>query len=85
MEMLAAERIWLRSEYLGFRYTILVSDGDSKTFFYITYLKPYPDEQIQEVKCLNHVAKRLGNRPKKKSLPIKRKQVTFLEEKCLVV
>lgn len=60
MEMEAAERIWLRSEKQGFRYTTLVSDGDSKTFSHLTGLNPYPDYEIEKVECVNHVEKRLG-------------------------
>lgn len=60
MEPEAAERIWKRSEKNGFRYTTLVSDGDSKTFSHLNDLKVYPDLQITKVECLNHVAKRLG-------------------------
>lgn len=31
METEAAERMWRRSEDMGFRYTSIISDGDSKT------------------------------------------------------
>ena len=61
MEMEAAERIWKRSEKNGFRYTTLVSDGDSKTFAHLTDLNLYKDQKIEKVECLNHVAKRLGS------------------------
>lgn len=60
METEAAERIWKRSEKHGFRYTTLVSDGDSKTFAHLTDLNLYKDHKIEKVEYLNHVAKPLG-------------------------
>lgn len=60
MEVVAAERLWQRSEKYGFRYTTVVSDGDSKTFSHLTELNLYGDTNIEKVECLNHVAKRLG-------------------------
>lgn len=59
METDAAERIWKRSEVHGFRYTTLVSDGDSKTFSHFTDLNLY-ETPIEKEECLNHVAMRLG-------------------------
>ena len=61
MEVAAAERIWLRSESLGFRYTTIISDGDSKTFNHLQELSVYgPEVPLVKEECLNHVAKRLG-------------------------
>lgn len=60
MEVVAAERIWSRSEIFGFRYTTLVSDGDAKTLTHLNTHKIYGDIEIQKVECLNHVSKRLG-------------------------
>lgn len=60
MEVVAAERLWNRSEKYGFRYTTVVSDGDSKKFCHLSEIKPYGDKTIDKVECLNHVAKRLG-------------------------
>lgn len=61
MEVTAAERLWARSESLGFRYTTMFSDGDAKTQDHLNELEIYPFVQIDKVECLDHVAKRLGN------------------------
>lgn len=60
MEVTAAERIWRRSESLGFRYTTMVADGDCKTLAHINELRIYAYTQVEKIECLNHVAKRLG-------------------------
>lgn len=60
MEMHAAERLWRRSEELGFRYTVLVSDGDAKTHLHLQSQKIYGVINIEKHECVNHVAKRLG-------------------------
>lgn len=61
MEVEAAERLWRRSEKAGFRYTSVISDGDSKTFDHLVSLKIYGDKvPIEKQECVNHVAKRLG-------------------------
>lgn len=60
MEVEAAERLWLRSETNGFRYTTMVSDEDAKTLVHLNDLNIYEDKTIVKVECLNHVAKRLG-------------------------
>lgn len=41
MEVKASSVIWNRSLEKGFRYTTLVSDGDSKTFLQLTQDNPY--------------------------------------------
>lgn len=59
MESEAAKRIWQRSLQHNFRYTCMISDGDSKTHGHLNDLKIY-DKEIEKVECINHVAKRLG-------------------------
>ena len=56
MEVVAAERIWQSSKENGFRYTTLVSDGDSKTHTHLTSVKPYGELEIEKVECLNPVS-----------------------------
>lgn len=61
METEAAERLWRRSEEIGFRYTSVISDGDSKTHDHLQSLKVYGEGiAIEKHECVNHVAKRLG-------------------------
>lgn len=61
MEAEAAVRMWQRSEELGFRYTSVVSDGDSKTYDQLTSLNIYGEEaKIVKQECVNHISKRLG-------------------------
>lgn len=60
MEVQAASKLWSRSEKIGFRYTSVLSDGDSKAFQYITEARIYGDVKIKKEECVNHVSKRLG-------------------------
>lgn len=60
MEAEAAERLWKRSVDIGFRYTSVVSDGDSKTYDQLTSLEMYEGVVIEKQECVNHIAKRLG-------------------------
>lgn len=61
MEVAAADRLWRRSEAIGFRYTTLLSDGDAKTFSHLTKEEVYgPLVEIKKEECINHVSKRLG-------------------------
>ena len=62
MEVACAEKLWSRSiEKHNFRYTTILSDGDSKAFDAVTSLNPYgTDIQIQKEDCVNHVSKRMG-------------------------
>lgn len=61
MEVEAALKIWKRSEEKGFRYTTLLSDGDSKSFLKLTEANVYGKNiKIQKEECVNHVSKRLG-------------------------
>ena len=53
MEMIAAEKIWQRSQDFGFRYTTLVSDGDRKTLVHLNLKKVYGEKEIEKVECLN--------------------------------
>ena len=64
--MTAAEIMWGRSLGRGFQYTIMVSDGDSRTFRHLCNLKVYrKDVVLVKDQCINHVAKRLGTTLKK--------------------
>lgn len=59
MEVAIAQKIWERSEKLGFRYLTMLSDGDSKTFNHLSSLQIYGTEfEIQKEECVNHVSKR---------------------------
>ncbi|GFX36388.1 uncharacterized protein TNCV_4933011 [Trichonephila clavipes] len=61
MEMEAALIIWERSQEMGFLYSTLLSDGDCKTFNYLTEKNVYGDKfEIKKEECINHVSKRLG-------------------------
>ncbi|GBL81937.1 hypothetical protein AVEN_50525-1 [Araneus ventricosus] len=60
MEVQAAFKLWSRSEKIGFRYTSVLSDGDSKAFHHLTETKVYGDIEIKKEECVNHVSKRLG-------------------------
>ncbi|GFW71715.1 uncharacterized protein TNCV_219291 [Trichonephila clavipes] len=61
MEVNAAVKLWERSESIGYRYTTLLSDGDSKSFLELKERNVYGSEtQIKKEECINHVSKRLG-------------------------
>ncbi|GFW35468.1 uncharacterized protein TNCV_3070961 [Trichonephila clavipes] len=61
MEVNTAVKLWERSESIGFRYTTLLSDGDSKSFLELKERNVYGSEkQIKKEECINHVSKRLG-------------------------
>ncbi|KAK4316439.1 hypothetical protein Pmani_012403 [Petrolisthes manimaculis] len=47
-------------EHCKFRYTTVVSDGDSKAYATVKKMKPYGEIEIEKEECINHVAKRLG-------------------------
>ncbi|GFU98795.1 uncharacterized protein TNCV_1215111 [Trichonephila clavipes] len=56
----AAVKLWERSESIGFRYTTLLSDGDSKSFLELEERNVYGSEtQIKKQECINHTSKRL--------------------------
>lgn len=63
MEVETARVLWRRSvERHKLRYTVLLSDGDAKTFNELTAIKPYGEDiQIDKEACINHVSKRLGS------------------------
>ena len=62
MEVECAERLWKRSvEKNKYRYTTMLSDGDSKAYDAVIALRPYGDDVlIFKEDCINHVAKRMG-------------------------
>ena len=60
MEAECAERLWKRSvDKNNYRYTTMLSDGDSKAYDAVTTLKPYEDDVLTTKEdCINHVALR---------------------------
>ena len=62
MEVHASKILWTRSVMKhNMRYTIVISDGDSKSFNAVSEMRPYgPDCIIEKEDCINHVCKRLG-------------------------
>ena len=62
MEMAAAEILWERSvESHRFRYTTMLSDGDSRTHKHLCDLCVYGSNvEIVKEECVNHVARRMG-------------------------
>ncbi|GFS85419.1 uncharacterized protein TNCV_2803341 [Trichonephila clavipes] len=62
MEMHAALIMWRRSiSDCQMRFVSMLSDGDSKTFQFLSDNKIYgSDIKIEKEECLNHIAKRLG-------------------------
>ncbi|XP_069178518.1 uncharacterized protein [Procambarus clarkii] len=64
MEADAAVLMWGRSEELKFRYTTLVSDGDSSAFNKICAMNnvdgPYRNVTVEKAECINHFSKRLA-------------------------
>ncbi|GFY17687.1 uncharacterized protein TNCV_1074221 [Trichonephila clavipes] len=62
MEMHAALIMWRRSISDGqMRFVSMLSDGDSKTFQFLSDNKIYgSDIKIEKEECLNYIAKRLG-------------------------
>ena len=66
MEIRAAEILWRRSiEKHNLRYTIMLSDGDCKTFSHLESLNIYPGYKIEKQECINHIGKRLYTALKK--------------------
>ena len=62
MEAEGWRRLWERSmDKCKFRYTTVVSDGDSKAFTSVSNMKPYgEDVEIINEKCMNHASKKVG-------------------------
>ena len=61
MEMFAAEKLWKRSiDCCKMRYTVVLSDGDAKTYSHLLKHKVYGETRIEKEECINHIAKRLG-------------------------
>ena len=77
MEVKAAELLWTRSMNRNFRYTQMLSDGDSKTFNHLTSLRVYGDVVLQKEECINHVAKRLGTALRKLAASGKKAGITL--------
>lgn len=60
MEAEGAERLWKRSQDIGFRYTSFVSDCDSKTHDHLASLEVYgKGVKIEKQECVNHIPKRM--------------------------
>ncbi len=64
MKMRGALCLWHRSlEKHNFRYTAMISDGDSKAHTSVVNSKCYGEDiVIQRVDCIGHVQKRMGKR-----------------------
>ncbi|KAL8609207.1 hypothetical protein ACOMHN_058827 [Nucella lapillus] len=79
MEVEAARVLWRHSvERYKLRYTVLLSDGDAKTFTELTNIKPYGDEvHIEKEECINHVSKRLGSALRNLVADCRKKGVTL--------
>ncbi|GFO04327.1 hypothetical protein PoB_003083200 [Plakobranchus ocellatus] len=61
MEVEAALVLWKRSTQHQMRYTVLVGDGDTKTFLALSNGNIYGgDCPIEKEECVNHVSKRLN-------------------------
>ena len=62
IETKAAEIIWKRSKSYGFRFTNMISDGDSSTFTHLSKLNVYGnDDPVIKEECVNHVQRRFIN------------------------
>ena len=79
MEMEAVRVLWGRSVSCHkLRYTVLLSDGDAKTFNQLTALKPYGEDfMVEKEECVNHVSKRLGTALRNVITDCKKKGVTL--------
>lgn len=78
MEVEMAVILWTRSLDYNFRYTTLLSDGDSKAFSRIQELQVYgPEIQIVKEECVNHVSKRLRTALKNVVNDCKKKKITL--------
>jgi len=64
MEVRGALRLWHRSlQKHNFRYTVMVSDGDSKAHRSVSDSNCYGDGvTIEKIDCIGHVQKRMGKR-----------------------
>ena len=61
MESEAAHRLWCRSvQKHNFRYTQMLSDGDSAAFKAVKDSHCYGDVVIEKLECINHAHKRMG-------------------------
>ena len=62
MEVECALRLWRRSEeHHHLRYTVMLSDGDSKAFGAVVADCPYDeDAKLSKEGCVNHVSKRMS-------------------------
>ncbi|XP_069175869.1 uncharacterized protein [Procambarus clarkii] len=64
MEADAAVLMWARSQDIKFRYTTVVSDGDSSAFNKVCAMNngdgPYGDIKVEKAECINHFSKRLA-------------------------
>lgn len=83
MEMSAALCLWKRSLEYSFRYTTILSDGDTKTYDAIVCSNVYgSNNTIKKEECLNHVAKRVGTGLRNKVKEWRAKGVTLGGRKC---
>ena len=68
IEQEAAKCMWARSvSRYHFRYTEMLSDGDSTVYNTVVKLDPYPGIEIGKLECINHAHKRMGTALRKLS------------------
>lgn len=68
MEALGITAMFRRSENeRDVRYVQYIGDGDSSTFNKILEAKPYGEDVVQKVECVQHVQKRMGTRLRKRT------------------
>ena len=68
MEQESAKRMWARSlTRHHFRYTEMLSDGDSNAYKAVVGLDPYAGVEITKLECINHAHKRMGTALRKLS------------------
>ena len=68
MEQEAAKHMWARSVSCHhFRYTGMLSDGDSTAYQAVVKLDLYPGIEIGKLECINHAHKRMGTALRKLS------------------
>lgn len=78
MEVHAAEVLWKRSMNYKFRYTKIISDGDSKVFSHLSELNVYGENvSLLKEECVNHVSKRLGTALRNLVKTCKAKKITL--------
>ncbi|GFW76252.1 uncharacterized protein TNCV_3800871 [Trichonephila clavipes] len=77
MEVSGAIEIFQRSKSLhGLQYTKFLGDGDARTFKVVYVMQRYGDTDIEKLKCVAYVEKRMGTRLRALKLKMKGKQLS---------